>query len=87
MSIKTNHYAAKTITLLCQQDIEAFAIELSVAIILTVMAMGGYRSGLWLLWIPCGLIAAVCYFAVIYSVYGYISGKIASKSASNNNSQ
>lgn len=80
MSIKVNHFAAKTVSLLYQGDLEAFVIELSVAIILTVMAMGGYSSGLWLLWIPCGLIAAACYFAVIYSVYGYISDKLANKS-------
>lgn len=84
MGIKVNHFAAKTVTLLYQGDLEAFVIELSVAIILTVMAMGGYRSGLWLLWIPCGLIAAACYFAVIYSVYGYISDKLASRSKSEN---
>jgi hypothetical protein len=87
MSIKINHYAAKTVTLLYQQNFEAFVIELSIAIILTVMAVGGYSSGLWLLWIPCALIAAVCYFAVIYSVYLYISEKIVSKSVNDNNSQ
>jgi hypothetical protein len=84
MGIKVNHFAAKTVSLLYQGDLEAFVIELSVAIILTVMAIGGYRSGLWLLWIPCGLTAAACYFAVIYSVYGYISDKLASKSVSDN---
>jgi hypothetical protein len=49
MGIKVNHFAAKTVTLLYQGDLEAFVIELSVAIILTVMALGGYNSGLWLL--------------------------------------
>lgn len=80
MGIKVNHYAAKTVTLLYQGDFEAFVIELSVAIILTVMAIGGFNAGLWLLWIPCGLTAAVCYFAVIYSVYRYILDKLTSRS-------
>lgn len=84
MGIKVNHFAAKTVTLLYQGDLEAFVIELSVAIILTVMAMGGYNSGLWLLWVPCGIMATACYFAVIYTVYGYISEKLGSKSVSDN---
>ena len=84
MGIKVNHFAAKTVTLVYQGDLEAFVIEFSIAVILTVMALGGYSSGLRLLWIPCGLTAAVCYFAVIYSIYGYISDKLASKSVKNN---
>jgi len=79
MTIKINHFAAKTVDLLYQMDFEAFVIELSVAIILTVMAIGGYNAGLWLLWIPCGAIAAACYFAVIFSIYRYIADKIENK--------
>jgi len=86
MGIKVNHYAAKTINLVYQLDFEAFVIELSVAIILTVMSVGGYTTGLLILWIPCALAAAACYFAVIYSVYRYISDKITSKSVQDNNS-
>jgi hypothetical protein len=83
MTIKVNHFAAKTVTLLTQLKLETFVIELSVAIILTVMAMGGYRSGLWLLWIPCGVTAAACYFVVIFSVYQFTSEKLANKSVGN----
>lgn len=84
MGIKVNHYAAKTVTLLYQGDFEAFVIELSFAIILTVMAVGGFNAGLWLLWIPCGLTAVVCYFAVIYSVYRYIVGIVTKKPKNTN---
>jgi hypothetical protein len=79
MGIKVNHYAAKTIVLNTQFNSEAFIIELFVGIVLTIMAIGGYKSGLLLLWLPCGIIAAACFFAVLYSTYRFMSDKITNK--------
>jgi hypothetical protein len=64
-----------------QLDIEALAIELSVGALLTMMSIAGYRGGFWLLCIPCGLVAAGCFFSVINSAFRYIADKIANKSA------
>ena len=85
MSIKVNHYAAKTIEPTYYVDFEALVIELSVAVILGVMAVGGYNTGLWVVWVPCGLISACCFALVLYSVFNYISDKISNKSARRNN--
>jgi hypothetical protein len=82
MSYKVNHYAAKAVNVTSQLDIEALAIELSVGVLLTMMSIAGYRGGLWLLCIPCGLVAAGCFFSVINSAFRYIADKSASKSAS-----
>jgi len=65
-----------------QLDIEALGIELSVGVLLTMMSLAGYRGGLWLLCIPCGFVAAGCFFSVINSAFLYIADKIATKSAS-----
>ena len=83
MSIKVNHYAAKTIEPTYYVNFEALVIEFSVAVILGVMAIGGYKTGLWVVWVPCGIISVCCAALVLYSLYNYVSDKIMRKASSN----
>ncbi|MEP0355999.1 MAG: hypothetical protein ABJH06_01815 [Paraglaciecola sp.] len=76
MSIKVNHYAAKTIEPSYYLNFEALVIEFSVAVILGIMAIGGYNTGLWVVWVPCGAISACCVVLVLYSLYNYVSDKL-----------
>lgn len=87
MGIKVNHYAAKTIEPSYYVDFEALVIELSVAVILGVMAVGGYNVGLWVVWIPCGVISACCFFLVLNSSYHYLFDKFFGKTVAHNYSQ
>ncbi len=60
-------------------NIEALAIELFVGALLTIMGIGGYQTGVALMFIPCFMVAFICYFLVIISIYRFISDKIRQK--------
>lgn len=87
MSIKVNHYAAKTIEPTYHLDFETLVIEFSVAVILGIMALGGYNTGLFVVWVPCGIISTCCAVLVLYSLYNYISDKITRKAVAAANSK
>ncbi|MFT2090180.1 hypothetical protein [Paraglaciecola sp. 2405UD69-4] len=87
MSIKVNHYAAKTIEPSYYLNFEALVIELSVAVILGVMAVGGYNTGLWVVWVPCGIISICCFGLVLYSLYQYISDRLVRKAVKPSNNK
>ena len=72
MSFKVNHYAAKTISPKPQLDIESIAIELSIGIILGVMAIGGYNAGVLLMAVPCGLISLACFLLAVVSISRFV---------------
>lgn len=72
MSYKVNHYASKTLAPRPQLDIESIAIEMSIGIILTVMAIGGYNAGVLLMAVPCGVISIACFFLAAMSLYRFV---------------
>ena len=86
MRIKVNHFAAKTINTSVTFDAETIITEIFIGFLCGVFAYMGYEANIPLLLFLNLTASAICFCAVIYSIYEYIRAKIEINRTKCNNS-